>query len=274
MSKRYVGERVLQKCGEWAEIIELLPNYMCIIKFDNGIEKLCKRASFSSGVASSKTWNHGTRRYIGERILQNCGEYAEITELLPKQKCRVRFDSGLEKICKRNSFSSGDIPTTSHKRLYVGERVLQNCGEYAEIVELLPNGRCMVKFDSGVEKLCTRSDFSSGGVYISSKKRVYVGEKAQQNCGAVAEIVKITEGVLCTVRWEDGSEAEITRASFRNCCVLPKFISKYGFYYAYTETMEILLGMYFDTTLGRYVGVLRRDDGTRYIRVLGEDCNA
>lgn len=100
MIKICVGDRIKQKCGEFAELIELLPNRKCRVKFDSGKEIVCCRGQFvKKGLTSNCT-----RRYVGERVLQSCGEWAELIELLPDLKCRVRFDNGIEKVCTRGAF--------------------------------------------------------------------------------------------------------------------------------------------------------------------------
>lgn len=212
MSKRYVGERVLQNCGEVAEIIELLPNRRCLVRFDSGIERECDRTSFSRQTVSLKPTS---KRYVGERVLQKCGEYAEIIELLPKSKCRVRFDSGFEKDCNRKLFYNGEITHKCKRVLAVGDRFLQACGEYAEIIELLPNCRCIVRFDSGVERECARGIVRDGALsnrHISSR---YVGERALQNCGEWAEIIELLDGKNCLIRFDSGVEMRCSRGNFK-----------------------------------------------------------
>lgn len=39
MIKICVGDRIKQKCGEFAELVVLLPDYKCKVRFDNGVEK-------------------------------------------------------------------------------------------------------------------------------------------------------------------------------------------------------------------------------------------
>lgn len=322
---RYVGERVLQKCGEWAEVIELLPTKYCVVRFDNGVTKTCLSSSFIRGVVCSTSLSS---RYVGERILQNYGEYAEIIELLPKGKCKVKFDSGTIRVCERGQFKLGGVSALKRlSNVCIGMRVKQVCGEYAEVIELLPKGWCRVKFDSGVIRKCSKSVFESGDLSYSSKRskkyvgdrvqqqyeewaeliellpsgkcrvrfdngfekvcckstfskgrltsrdisKRFIGEKVMQHCGVLAELVRYASNGRCIIRLEDGSETECFSHMFKKGSVLPNFIV--GGSNKYTHTGEIVLSLYFDVSIKRYVGVLRRADGTRYVRVLMEEEN-
>ena len=221
--KRYVGERVLQSCGEYAEIIELLPNRKCRVRFDSGIERECGRTEFLRKIVALKPTS---KRYVGERVLQKCGEYAEIIELLPNKRCLIRFDSGFEKICSRKGFCKGEITRRSRKIINVGDKFLQICGEYAEVVELLPNSKCRVIFDSGLERECKRGQVCSG---ILSNKGVsyrHVGERVLQKCGEWAEIIKLLDGGACRVKFDNGVEVICSRSGFKAGTVSYKKFSK------------------------------------------------
>lgn len=50
MIKICVGDRIKQKCGEFAELVVLLPDYKCKVRFDNGVEKICSKQRFIEGV--------------------------------------------------------------------------------------------------------------------------------------------------------------------------------------------------------------------------------
>lgn len=281
--KRHVGERVLQNCGDYAEIMEFLHGDKCIVRFDNGVMKVCRFDSIRKGQISSSFGSERCSNYIGLRRMQNCGEEAEIIELLPKNKCRVRFDDGFEKVITRHAFKKGMVGGSGKtKRIYlsVGQRVLQNCGEYAEIIELSKN-RCVVKFDDGSVVKTYRKSFIDGkvekyeGVADSSEPRnsMCIGSKYTQNCGAVAEIVETLPDDYIIVKFEDSSLVKSRRKTMLRKGIKPSFISRAGCQYRYNETGEILLSMYYDDSKGHYVGVLRRDDGTRYVRVLKENNN-
>lgn len=262
---RYVGERILQNCGEYAEIIELLPNGRCRIRFDNGTEKECARNKFSRKSVSNES--NIPRRYIGEGILQKNGEYAEIIELLPNKKCKVKFDSGKEIVCWREQFSKKELASNCTRR-YVGERVLQSCGEWAELLELLPDFKCRVRFDNWIEKVCTRSSFAGGSVSMRTQSIRYVGERQRQNCGAVAEIIELLDNGKCKVMLEDGEVQVCKRSSFTHGSIVPPILGSHRGLYKYTKTGEMVLSMYFDKEIGRYIGLLRRKDKTHYMRVL------
>lgn len=261
--RRYIGERILQKNGEYAEIIELLPNKKCKVKFDSGKEIVCWREQFSKKELASNC----TRRYVGERILQSCGEWAELLELLPNRKCMVKFDSGEEIVCYRGQFVKKEL-TSNCTRRYVGERVLQSCGEWAELIELLPDLKCRVRFDNGIEKVCTRGAFTGGSVTMRVRNIRYVGERQLQNCGVVAEIIELLDNGKCKVMLEDGEVQVCERYSFTHCRVVPSILGSYRGLYRYTKTGERVLSMYFDKERGRYIGLLRRKDKTHYMRVL------
>ena len=230
MSKRHVGERVLQKCGEYAEIIELLPNNRCIIKFDSGVVKNASRVYFARGGVNNKSRGK-TDHYIGERKAQRDNSMAEIIELLPNSRCVVRFDNGVEKEVARSSFASGglsDRQPVSHAR-YVGERKKQRCGMYAVVVELLPKNMCRVRFTNGYEKVCLNREFGSGTVALyesRAKSKRYVGEKVVQNNGNTAELIELLEGNKCRVRFEDGFELVRNREQFASGGIKHTLMSK------------------------------------------------
>lgn len=265
-NKRFVGERVLQNCGEYAEIIELLPNRKCRVKFDSGGIKTCSRVSFIRGMVLSRQVDFGMR-YVGERVLQKNGEYAEIIELLPKSKCKVRFDSGDIEVCARYAFVNGILPLNKLTKRYIGERVQQANGEYAEIIELLQDDKCSVRFDNGDIVIARRHIFARGRMK-NRKSNYEVGMHVTQHCGAIAEYVDKISHLDIIVRFEDGTRRHCTTNHFVSRSVVPSVLRKSGRYYFYHLTGEKLMDMYFDKTLAHYVGVLRRSDGTRYVRVL------
>lgn len=268
--KRYIGERILQNCGEYAEIVELLPNSKCRVRFDSGVEKVSSRIQFASKGVSNKTVTRKqniSNRYVGERILQKSGEYAELIELLPNRKCRVKFDSGEEIVCCREQFVKKGL-TSNCTRRYVGERVLQSCGEWAELIELLPDLKCRVRFDNGIEKVCIRSVFTGGSVAMRARNIRHVGERQLQNCGAVAEIIELLDNGKCKVMFEDGEVQVCERPYFTHGSIVPPILGSHRGRYRYTKTDERVLSMYFDKVRGRYIGLLRRKDKTHYMRVL------
>lgn len=259
----YIGSRVFQNCGEYAEIIELLPNYRCIVRFDNGIEKECSIRLFALGEVANK---NRTTLSIGDRVLQSCGEEAEIVDLLHHNKCVVRFDNGVTKTVQRSYFVNGTVPCISRTKRYVGERVLQKCGWYAEIIELLPESTCRVRFDNGVERVCERRLFAQGELSENNKR--YVGERILQACGAVAEIVELSDNCTCKVRFSDGSTQVCSRNGLKRGIIIPPVLKGRKGNYRYCKTNELMLSMYFDEVKGHYIGLLKREDRTRYMRVL------
>lgn len=268
--KRYVGERVLQSCGAYAVIIELLQNYMCRIRFESGVERVCSRQRFASGEVSL---NSKRALSVGDRFLQNCGEYAEIIELLPNDRCRARFDSGVERVCKRGQVRSGRLSNKGISYRHVGERVFQRCGEWAELVKLLDDGKCRIKFDNGAEVRCNRNLFNLGIVAYNSRTKRSIGEKVTQNCGAVAELVSIGKDNECVVKFNDGYTCVSSKGRFANGSIMHPLIRYGGGTYIYKNTSESILSMYFDERVKHYVMVLRRTDGNRYVRVLMEEEN-
>ena len=163
-----------------------------------------------------------SRYYVGQRAYQTCGEWAEIVELLENSRCRVRFDSGFEKVCVRYMFAIGNVRNkeTKNVRNKVGDRVLQSCGEYAEIVELLPNNRCIVKFDGGLVKDVLRSRFREGKISNSVNLPIEVGTKRMQKCGLEAEVVEILDDDKLMVRI-DGHEKVISLIVFKQRNISP-----------------------------------------------------
>lgn len=218
MIKICVGDRIKQKCGEFAELVVLLPDYKCKVRFDNGVEKICSKQKFIDGVVSNIIRNS---RYVGERVLQKCGEYAELVELLDNDRCKVRFDSGVEKNCTRNAFrnglvSTGGVRTKWGNLIYIGSRVFQKCGEYAEIIELLPNYRCIVRFDNGIEKECSIRLFALGEVANKNRTTLSIGDRVLQSCGEEAEIVDLLHNNKCVVRFDNGVTKTVQKSHFVN----------------------------------------------------------
>lgn len=260
MGKRYVGERILQNCGEYAEIIKLLPKGRCKVRFDSGMEKVCLRSSFSKGTIRT------VFRYVGERILQSCGEYAEIIELLSDNRCKIKFESEVVKECDRTEFFRGKVSNIIRDKYCIGDMVKQDCGEYAKIIELLSDGRCIIEFEDGTRRKVRKHIFRRGEA--QKPRKVYDNRSRKQNCGAIAFLVKRISYEKCIVRFEDGLEIECNAQLYLGGNISPPFLVLINRHKYYKKSNELLLSMYFDRILGHYVGVLRRSDGTRYVRVL------
>ena len=264
-----IGTKVYQKCGMYAKIIEYNGGRQIKVLFDNGVVKTVEKDKFMKGALSSTIRDVNWSK-VGDKVYQKCGMYAELLEIVDKDTYRVRFDNGDIRDINRKSFKSGSISKTTKtgKNHYrVGERVKQNCGEYAEVIKLLPNKRCIVKFASGVKRECYCSAFRNGSVSSNPLNKVYVRGSVHTNeLGMVFEVIHGGSQYM-NVRFEDGSTARVLRKS-----IIPEYCERIKrsreFRIRYKRTNEEILSVYFDKELGKYVGVLLRCGGLRYIRVL------
>lgn len=212
------------------------------------------------------------KRYVGERILQKCGQYAEIIELCDDyNKCRVRFDNGFERECTRSKFARGEVTNYCRGKrrsdcieLVKGLRVKQAGGFYAELIEVVDSINAIVKIDNKDKK-----------VSLNSFKYGKLGKRAR-NGGIM--LVCVNELGMIAVNtilfgerfsvFEDGSliRKDISNAVKYNTTPDYMKVSCHRFYYK--DTGEIVLNCYFDRKRCRYIGVLQRKNGTRYMRVL------
>lgn len=151
---------------------------------------------------------------------------------------------------------------------YVGERIMQNCGEVAEILELLPNAKCKIRFDSGIEKECFNNLFKAGKisnkvaphkhikekVYERHESKKYIGEIVKQNCGVVAEIIEELPYHRCTVKLDDDTCIKCFISDFYGKRLIPPFMKVSGCYYVDRVTGERVLDLYYDEKTKGYVG--------------------
>lgn len=94
------------------------------------------------------------------QVLQKCGLYAKLIECVRNGDVTVRFEDGcIVRHVSKKDFCNGNVihPKYRYKRVqkrlkkeeYIGKKVLQKRGQYAEIIYIQNNTDITVKFDDG-----------------------------------------------------------------------------------------------------------------------------
>ena len=163
MSDLKIGKVVRQDFGFKAEIIEVLQNDILKVRFQNGIEKFCKRKAFLGGKlcldVNNKMCEH-------EVILQSNGELVEVIELLPMERCMVEFVGGVQKMYTRGTVLAGNCTSGVDYKTYVEGRevdqLIPDVGSLkAELIYLIGKIMCKLRFEDGSECICLRTEFMS-----------------------------------------------------------------------------------------------------------------
>lgn len=218
-----IGDRKLQKYNLEATVIEIVGDSRCKIRFDNGVEKevsfLTFKKGLSSGLIIDKTPKVGD---IHKQYLLKMG--AKVVSLNgDKTRCSVLLDDGTmikDVLCYK--FLRGDLTRSSgnsHSACRVGDRVLQNCGIYAELIELLPNNKCVVKFDNGCVVNTFRYNFKIGSVSYQSRidfsREKYLGMRVKAKNGIWLTLVEYNNSSNVVVKSEDGKTSKVSLDFFK-----------------------------------------------------------
>lgn len=176
--KEKVGLSKSQRCGFNAKILKYDSlSKMCDVEFENGIKRYnVPYARFLSGTVNLP------KSIVGKKKLQKCGIVAEIIKDYGNGIIDIQFENG-EKRSKMHysTFMRGTISVKS-KCLFVGQKILQNCGMVAEIVELLPEYKCTVRFENGVVREGVhRNSFRDGRLTIKYTGKDLIGLEVNYN---------------------------------------------------------------------------------------------
>lgn len=206
--KEKVGKQKVQMCGMNAKIISY-NNGLCDIEFENGLKRY--NVSYTSFIQGSVNIN---KSKVGKKKLQKCGQIAEVICDYKDGTVDLKFENGIvrEKVVYA-SFVSGSLSDGSNE-CYIGQRVFQGCGMYAEIIELLPKSKCSIRFENGyVKKNISRKAFKRGlvsnkytgtdliGSHIVSNgiQGVIEGYSSSNDCIKVL----FENGILCDIKRSD-----------------------------------------------------------------------
>lgn len=218
-----VGDKKLQKCGFVAEVLDILQDNRCIVRFETGIAKEISCNTFSSGKVSAKD----NKVRIGDKVRQKNGHVFEVTAIRSDKRIDVVCDNGIIKEdVSKASFRAGTLGVSTPYKLTIGTRVLQNCGSYAEVIELLDGSRCTVRFDSGIiRKNVLRKSFKKGEIrenathtsHIGRREGHvnYVGMRTTAGNGIGLEIIEYHSFQDIVVKSDDGKVSKTNVVAFK-----------------------------------------------------------
>lgn len=149
----------------------------------------------------------------GETKTMNNGMKATIIKYNSTQDITVRFSDGTIINNRRYlSFTRGNIDNPNVKRSVnqsskrIGLTKKMNCGLNATIIEYKISRKMKVRFENGVEKNCSWTDFRDGTItpllmsnFVKPSDRV--GQKQMQSCGEECEIIAYKDSTHITVRF-------------------------------------------------------------------------
>ncbi len=96
-------------------------------------------------------------------------------------------------------------PVKKMAHYYIGEKIKQNNGQFAELTRMDNNRRGSVKFEDGTEVSdISLAEFRRGNVRNPNFKSS-VGETRMANCGLMMTIIEYNSKKSLTVQFEDGS---------------------------------------------------------------------
>ena len=258
-----VGDRVLQKCGEYAEIIEKKEDNKIVVKLDCGCTKEVTERYFRMGNVKPDFNNHVK---VGDTVLQSCGHYCTVISM-NGGKVDVMFDNGIKRFgVNKYTFAKGVLPINIKDVIKVGEKIKQSCGEDAEVLELLPDWKCLVRFDSGYEDVVSRKTFRRG--LLNYKKEdlqdKYLGMRVIAKNGIELRLIKYISYNNIIVESSDGKTSNTK---------LPIFLS--GSCNLTNKPIKIkdsdILGMKVKQKCGLVAECIELKDGGNYIIVKYEN---
>lgn len=193
------------------------------VEFENGIVRQdVSIYDFYRGRLSLGLKKKGKRvsHSVGDKVLQNCGSYAEIIILdTEKLKCSVRFDNGVVKEnVSYDRLKRGLISDKAFIRFKIGLKVKQNCGLYAEVIDIEDTLKCTVRFENGaIRRNIYKSAFLNGQVSDTQSKTLScsLGTRIIAKNGIGLEIVNYNNASNITVKSDDGKVSKTTVKKFR-----------------------------------------------------------
>ena len=98
----------------------------------------------------------------------NCGR-CQVIKYTDNKNILVRFErSGIEKSFSGSQLKESTISDKIFKEIKIGDKFVTNLSGIAEVIELLPKRKVVVKFEDGTLKTCNKSLLQKGSVYNGS----------------------------------------------------------------------------------------------------------
>lgn len=222
--KRHLGEKRTMRNGLEGTITACPDAQHITVRLSNGDEAVVTYNAFRDGYVKSKTLEKRRKdSHVGERYKQNCGLWAAIVEYENANSVKVRFDNGeVREGIRYNKLKAGSVlPPSQQQRNRIGDRYLQSCGLWAEIIADRGAADLDVRFDNGrIRGHVKLSDLKKGIVQPLNRtdrfREEHLGEERMMKCGLKAKIIEVRGTKDIDVKFETGEVREhIVYANFK-----------------------------------------------------------
>lgn len=222
--KRHLGEKRTMRNGLEGTITACPDAQHITVRLSNGDEAVVTYNAFRDGYVKSKTLEKRRKdSHVGERYKQNCGLWAAIVEYENANSVKVRFDNGeVREGVRYNKLKAGSVlPPSQQQRNRIGDRYLQSCGLWAEIIADRGAVDLDVRFDNGrIRGHVKLSDLKKGIVQPLNRtdrfREEHLGEERMMKCGLKAKIIEVRGTKDIDVKFETGEVREhIVYANFK-----------------------------------------------------------
>lgn len=230
LSSKHVDEENLMEDGSIGKIIRYYNESCITVAFSNGniIENLIYKTFLKGKLSSERKTRerHPISEWVGKRILQHCGQYAEIIAASNSKDITVRFEDGTIRehatlsAFKSQAIKNPNIPDNINimlraKKKYIGMVVLQSCALDATCIDYINSNNITVRFEDGVvRKNVAAKGFVAGSIAHPNSQLFQVKQgnfrKVKQKCGLMAEVTGVFnwDARRVNIRFEDGAVKE------------------------------------------------------------------
>lgn len=222
-----VGKKMMQKCGMEATIVDCCEeNKFVDIRFSDGTE--LKHQNYYKFV-KGRIFNPNIVPTIGEEKEMRDGRVLRIVDFINNNNITLMDSSGqIKDKFKYKHFVNGTVcfngtiaTNISNKQNRVGEKIIQNCGDVAEIISYINSNNIALKFSDGtIVENKAYGAFVNGEV-ANPNHKPRIGEINMANNGMMMKIIKYENVNKITVMFEDGEIVEGKQYShFINGCIV------------------------------------------------------
>ncbi len=211
-----LGEVKVMNCGEAAKIIEYFGCENVTVQFSSGIVK--KRVHykyFKNGTLTPYKKGDLATRHIGEKRLMKSGEYATLIRYGGYKDIDLRFDNGVvREHLHYNNFVGGTYSSKNVASSRLGTVHTLRDGSIVKVVGYKGCNNVIIEFEDGTRRKTYWQLLIRGTVPLhtlnSGLGLEVIGTVYKANCGMLAEVVEYKDLLHVTVKFEDGTIADVS----------------------------------------------------------------
>lgn len=257
-TSKYYGQKNIMTCGMEATVIGSYyegKRYCLLVRFEDGtvVDKVTpiafkkgyvRNPSLENYTPAQRTYDRQREKYVGQKIMMDCGMEAEVIDYQNRRNIKVRFSDGtvvsdvtttqLKYHCVVNPNVIVENKRYAQSRnKYLGITKTMNCGMDATIIEYIGFHNISVRFDDGtIVKKKAVDAFLNGKIQNPNMAKSYprgqryrtnsllaekyIGKTKKMNCGAIGRITSYSDCKHICVEFDNGVKMQTSTVRFNH----------------------------------------------------------